>query len=145
MQKLTKVDETRSRFVIRGIAILFVALTACAPDSGNVRSDDEFAIAANSWLGADIKEMLAVWPNPNMRCGPNEIGQAGCAWWRLTNRRNLGVSSDSWTYNYYCEAIVKYDAAGSIIDIDVVRSINCERRFSRGFGLLTRRPAEDSL
>ena len=38
---------------------------------------DEYSIAARSWIGADIEEMLAAWPNPNMQCGSNTIGEVG--------------------------------------------------------------------
>ena len=81
-----------------------------------------------SWLGADIQEMLAVWPSPNMDCGSNKTGQSGCVWWRQFRGSAIGPGPVDY---HHCEVIARYDEAGAITEIDVRRSLDCHRLFRR--------------
>ncbi len=97
-------------------------------------------MAAQSWLGANIEEMIAFWPNPNMRCGSNTIGEAGCAWWRHNQTPAPGGRP---VYDYRCEAIARYNEAGVITKIEVKESSNCDRRFGDQLDQMTRQSASD--
>ena len=120
--------------------VMILMVTSCAQlDTGKVDRDDEYSRAALSWLGADIQEMLAVWPNPNMPCGSNTVGEAGCAWWR---HFGAGDPSGVARLDYYCEAIARYDEVGVITEIDVRRSRYCHRVFNDRFDRMTRRVSE---
>ena len=100
---------------------------------------DEYSMAAQSWLGVNIGEMIAAWPNPNMPCGSNTIGEAGCAWWR---HRQTPPSPDGRpAYDYRCEAIARYNEAGVITKIEVMESSDCHRRYRDQFDRMTRRSA----
>jgi hypothetical protein len=116
--------------------VILLSCTGCAPLANETTSiGDEYSFAAKSWQGSYIEEMIAAWPNPNMYCGSNTIGEAGCAWWR--HNRTPGPSGNP-TYDYRCEAIARYDEAGVIFRIEVRQSINCHRRFKDRFDRMTR-------
>ena len=117
------------------IGLSFLVVSGCAqPDLSEPDGDDGYSIAARSWLGAEVNDMLAVWPNPNMRCGRYTPGQPGCAWWR----HKRGSERRDATFDYHCEAIVRYNADGIITDVDVKRSRHCHRRFRDDFSRMTR-------
>ncbi len=117
---------------------LFILLSCagCVPFANETTSTgDQYSLAALSWQGAYIEEMIAAWPNPNMHCGSNTIGEAGCAWWR---HNQSGAPGGHPTYDYRCEAIVRYDEGGVIFRIEVRQSVNCHRRFKDRFDRMTR-------
>ena len=121
-------------------ASIFFSLLICTGCVELVASEsphtvDEYSIAARSWIGADIEEMLAAWPNPNMQCGSNTIGEAGCVWWRHNQTPAPGGTP---AYEYRCEAIARYNEAGVITRIDVRRSRYCYRRFNDQLDRMTR-------
>ncbi len=118
--------------------VTLLSCAGCAQLSGEYSSSvDDYSMAAKSWLGANIEEMIAAWPNPNMHCGSNTIGEAGCAWWR--HRQTGGGENPS--YNYRCEAIARYNEAGVISRIEVRESLRCDRRFRGQFDRMTRHTA----
>jgi hypothetical protein len=121
-------------------ATIFLSLLICTGCAELVVEStptvDEYSTAARSWIGAHIDEMLAAWPNPNMPCGSNTIGEAGCVWWR-----DLYVGQG----DYHCEAIARYDEAGVITRIDVRRSRYCYRRFGDRFDRMTRRVSRKNI
>ena len=96
---------------------------------------DEFSMAAKSWIGAHIEEMISVWPNPNIHCGKNTIGEAGCAWWRYGQSP---VADGQVTYGYRCEIIARYNEAGVITRIEIRESDRCDRIFAGQFVRMTR-------
>ena len=98
-------------------------------------------MAAKSWPGANIEEMTAVWPNPNMWCGSNTSGEAGRAWWR---HHQTAAPGGNPVYDYRCEAIARYDEAGVITKIEVNESSNCHRRFGGQLDRMTRQTASES-
>lgn len=112
---------------MRILTIFLIVLCAgCAPLTGTTPGDS-FTSAAMSWVGADIQEMLAVWPNPNRKCGANVQGEAGCARWT-----HEGGSVSSWSRyanGYRCDTVAYYDADGTIKSMDVKRSRGCDERF----------------
>ena len=122
------------------IASIILVLTSCAQlDGGTVGRQDDYSNAAMSWLGAEIREMVAVWPSPNMDCGPNKTGQAGCVWWRQFK----GIASGEGPLEHHCEVIARYDEAGVITEIDVRRSRECHRLFgNEQLDRMTRRTSE---
>lgn len=143
----------------RSLIMIFMFIfwvTACAQvDGAKVVQDDEFTKAAMSWEGADIREMLTAWPDPNISCGEDkeievggyEEGRAGCVRW-LYKQQNSGVQPASgapygntvsqWTY-LHCEAIAKFRADLIITVVDVRFSHRCSNLFSKdGFTQMTR-------
>ena len=117
-------------------AVFILVITACAQlDTEEVDRDDDYSTAAMSWLGANMQEMLAAWPEPNMRCSNNKVGRAGCAWWR---HRSGGGRDGHVGYDYNCETVVHYDANLVITDIDVKFSRYCYRLFGDQFEQMTR-------
>jgi hypothetical protein len=121
-------------------ASIIIVVTSCAQlDGGTVDREDDYSNAAMSWLGADIQEMLAVWPSPNMACGSNKVGQTGCVWWRQVT----GIALGQGPMGHHCEVIARYDEAGVITEIDVRRSFDCHRLFKNDqFDRMTRRTSE---
>lgn len=115
-------------------AYVFLSLLVCTGCAElSVKSTpvvDYYSMAARSWIGAHIDEMLVAWPDPNMHCGSNTIGEVGCAWWR-----HVYVGQG----NYHCEAIARYNEAGVITRIEVKRSLYCYRLFEDNFERMTRR------
>jgi hypothetical protein len=123
------------------VSIILVSCTGCAQLADKPPpAVGDYSIAAKSWLGANIEEMIAVWPNPNMRCGSNTIGEAGCAWWRHNQAAAPGGTPN---YDYRCEAIARYNEAGVITKIEVKESSNCHRRFPGQIDRMTRHTSPD--
>lgn len=127
--------QSSLQYMRQAVALLILFFcSGCAQLAGKSTSSvDEYSMAARSWLGAYIEEMTAVWPNPNMHCGSNTIGEAGCVWWR---HRQSGHRNPS--YDYRCEAIARYNEDGVITRIDVRESQRCDRLFRVHFGRMTR-------
>ncbi len=121
---------------------LFIALSFLVVYGCVVTGDDRYSNAAHSWLGADIEEMLAVWPAPNLGGDTYIQGQPGESAWK--HRRFIAAFSTApggvFPGNeYHCEAIARYYAAGKITDVEVKVSRLCYRRFSdEEFSLMTR-------
>lgn len=122
-------------------SIVLVICAGCTHFADNpTPAIGDYSMAAKSWLGANIEEMIAVWPTPNMHCGSNTIGQVGCAWWRHNQTPAPGGRP---VYDYRCEAIARYNEAGVITKIEVIESSNCHRRFGDQLDQMTRQSASD--
>jgi len=121
------------------VSIILVSCAGCAQLADKPPpAVGDYSMAAKSWLGANIEEMIAFWPEPNMRCGSNTIGEAGCAWWR---HRQTGTPGGNPVYDYRCEAIARYNEAGVITKVEVKESRNCHRYFRDRFDRMTRQTA----
>ena len=91
--------------------VILLSCAGCIPlVSESTSTIDQYSMAAKSWQGAYIEEMIAAWPNPNMHCGSNTIG----------------------------EAIARYNEGGVIYRIEVRQSRGCQRRFKDRFDRMTR-------
>lgn len=121
----------QSNAMIRAaVVILLVIFAGCSNfGHGKADPDDLYAVAASSWIGANIKEMVAAWPHSMSSCGSKKGGASGCVWWR---HRQAGSR-----YAFECEAVAYYDEAGVIINVDVRESEDCHRRFERHFERMT--------
>lgn len=121
--------------MLQGSRIGFLALvtlicTGCSRfGHGKADSDDKYAIAASSWVGSNIMEMVAAWPHSMPSCGSKKGGSSGCVWWRHR--------SGSGTFAYECEAVAYFDEAGVITKVVVRRSNDCHRLFERHFERMT--------
>ncbi len=122
-------DEARA-MIKTAIVISLLLFAGCSQfGHGKADSDDKYAIAASSWVGSNIMEMVAAWPHPMPSCGSKKGGASGCVWWR--HRSGGG------TYAYYCETVAYYDEAGVITKVDVRQSDDCHRLFERHFERMT--------
>jgi hypothetical protein len=119
------------------ITIVVFAGAGCAPLSDPPLSGDTYRIAAESWLGADIQEMLAASPNPNRKCGTNEEGVAGCARWDHSRYSRGGPSGPGAT-EYSCVTVAHYNSDGTITEVNVQDSRRCELRYGEQMASMTR-------
>ena len=119
---------------LSAIAAVLLGAGCIYIDTESEYVEDEHSKAANSWLGANIQEMTAIWPPPNMHCGSNTIGEAGCAWWR--HRYESGAVKAA--YGYRCEVIARYNEDGVITRIEVKQSYRCDSYYGDNFERLTR-------
>ena len=111
-----------------GLLISILAVIGCAASGGTPGDEeDSYSRAANSWEGADIREMMAAWPDPNKRYRPPKGGKDGIAWWRHNSWDDQAGFSK---YRYHCETVAHFNSAGTITNIDVKRSLNCYRLFN---------------
>lgn len=127
------------RFFVAAIAVFLIG---CASLTRQSTPTDAYSIVAMSWQGANIQQMLSAWPNPNIRCGPNEAGQPGCARWKHASGSfsgQTGVSADK----HNCDVLAHYDATGLITRIEVRESRNCEVRYADTFPSMAR-PTEEA-
>ena len=113
-----------------GLVILLATFAGCSNfGHGKADPDDKYAVAAASWVGSNIMEMVAAWPHPMPTCGSKKGGASGCVWWR--HRGGTG------TYSYSCETVAYYDEAGVITKVEVRRSNDCHRLFEHYFERMT--------
>lgn len=111
------------------IAISMLICAGCEHFGDGKPDDDKYSIAAASWVGSNIQEMVAAWPHPMKTCGSKKGGATGCVWWRHRSR--------SGSYSYECEAVAYYDEAGVITMVDVKQSHDCHRLFEDHFERMT--------
>lgn len=119
------------------IVIILLACAGCAPLGKSAVTDDNYRLAAMSWVGADIQEMLAAWPNPNRKCGSNRQVEARCARWKHT-----GGTAGYWgsAVSHDCDTVAHYDVAGTVTDIDVNESRRCDDRYGEQLVVMNRGP-----
>ena len=111
------------------LALLIAILILAACDTNPPRIDD-YRYVAYSWTGGNIDEMIAVWGKPNREHEPATAGAPGKARWRSFSRVGTGGTGES--YRYFCEMIARFDEAGSISEIEIVRSQHCRTLYGEG-------------
>ena len=121
----------QARAMIKTAIVISLLLFAGCSQFGHGKADpnDKYAIAASSWVGSNIMEMVAAWPHSMPSCGSRKGGASGCVWWR--HRGGGG------TYAYNCETVAYYDEAGVITKVEVRQSNDCHRLFEHHFERMT--------
>ncbi len=107
--------------------LLALALTGCT-SSGHERADDEsgFHMAAVSWVGAPVSEMVVRWGEPNnLKVEVSEDRDGLVRWRETSNTAALGAG----TRYHTCIAEARYGMDGVITKVDTVSS-NCEQLYS---------------
>jgi hypothetical protein len=122
-------DEARA--MIKTAFVISLLIFAGCSQFGHGKADpnDKYAIAASSWKGSNILEMVAAWPRSMPSCGSKKGRASGCVWWRH--------QSGGRTFPYYCETVAYYDESGVITKVEVRRSDDCHRLFERHFERMT--------
>jgi len=122
-------------------AVISFLCGSCAQLAGEpTPSVDKYSIAAMSWRGAYIEDMVAAWPHPQEKCRSKTVSEGGCVHWR---HHQGGGGNTTPAFNYRCEAIAHFDAAGVITRVEVRESLNCHRRFEWHFDRMTRPHSPD--
>ena len=110
-------------------------LAACGTTAFDGDDDrDAFRVAAVSWVGAPLDDMIAVWGKPSERIIEPTEERSGVARWRDT------YSSGSATQNvigHRCIVEVRYGVDGTILKVDTI-SRECDDRYGEVMDELTR-------
>ena len=108
------------------IVVLFL-LAACSAWTGSAPNESRFSIAAESWTGAPLDEMIAVWGPPRQYLDDSDTEGAGIAVWRST-----------WGDAYRCNISAWYDPERIVTRIDVT-SYKCDEKYEEHLDMLMRR------
>ena len=109
------------------IMLLLVLCAGCAAWTGPP-NESRFTRAAESWTGAPLDDMIAVWGPPRQFLDDSEIEGAGIAIWRST-----------WGDAYRCNINAWYDPERIVTRIDVT-SYKCDEKYEEYLdGLMRRR------
>ena len=106
--------------------LVFFALAACSSWTGPA-NQSRFEQAAESWTGAPLDDMIAVYGPPRTFLEDSEIEGAGIAIWRST----LGDS-------YRCNISAWYDPDRIVTRIDVT-SHKCDEKYAEYPDMLMRK------
>ncbi len=118
------------------VVIAILTVFGCATTND---ISDRYTLAANSWKGASIEEMVAAWSTPNAGFLPADGEQNGIAGWSVLYESGVDSSMGHRKRTYYhCTTFAHFDSNGTILRIEVRNSRNCDRRFENQFELMTR-------
>ena len=110
-------------------------LTACAAERTDVdRNNGEFTAAAQSWVGADVNDMIRVWGKPTSQSSASP-GKEGLVHWSVLGYR--GGSAGSSPAGSRC-IVDAYTAADGTISRVEVTSRGCDEKFASRMHLLRR-------
>ena len=111
----------------RVVVPLLLLCAACSTWTGPP-NESRFTRAAESWTGAPLDDMIAVWGPPRQFLDDSEIEGAGIAIWRST-----------WGDAYRCNINAWYDPDRIVTRIDVT-SYRCDEKYEEYLdGLMRRR------
>ena len=108
------------------IPFLFLA-AGCSSWTGGPPSESRFERAAESWTGAPLDEMIAVYGPPRTYLKDTEIDGAGIAIWRSTMGDRYRCNINAW-----------YDPERIVTRIDVT-SYKCDEQYEERLDMLTRK------
>jgi len=108
--------------------VLAVILAAC---SGTMPQTDKYRLAANSWEGEAIQDMVTAWGTPNIGYVPPKEGNLGVAGWAAHRR----TPND----DYRCKTMAYFDESGAITEVDVEYSRSCQRPYKDKLEQMTRK------
>lgn len=101
-----------------GICLLFV-MSACGLTVEEERSAEEpFHTAVESWIGANIEEMVETWGRPDEFRSYNGIDEPMIAYWEFRSVKGgslAGSPGASTRLIRKCEAFIVADEAGTIL------------------------------
>ncbi len=120
------------------LTVVFAILTVfgCATTNDSL---DRYTLAADSWKGASIEEMVAAWSTPNAGFSPADGEQNGIAGWDVYYESGVDSSMGHGKRTYYhCTTFAHFDSNGTILRIEVRNSRYCDRRFENQFESMTR-------
>ena len=109
------------------LCVVLFLLAGCSAWTGSAPNESRFSIAAESWTGAPLDEMIAVWGPPRQFLDDSEIEGAGIAVWRST-----------WGDAYRCNINAWYDPERIVTRIDVT-SYKCDEKYEEHLDMLMRR------
>ena len=107
--------------------IVIFSLAACSAWTGSAPNESRFSTAAESWTGASLDEMIAVWGPPRRYLEDPEMEDAGIAIWRST-----------WGDAYRCNISAWCDPDRIVTRIDVT-SHKCDENYEEHLDMLIRR------
>ena len=118
------------------VVIAILTVFGCATTND---ISDRYTLAANSWKGASIEEMVAAWRTPNAGFLPADGEQNGIAGWDVYYESGVDSSMGHRKRTYYhCTTYAHFDSNGTILRIEVRNSRYCDSRFENQFELMTR-------
>jgi hypothetical protein len=119
------------------LSVVFAILTVFGCATTNDISD-RYTLAANSWKGTSIEEMVAAWSTPNAGFLPAEGEQNGIAGWNVFYESGIDSSMGQGKRTYYrCTTFAHFNSNGTIVRIEVRNSRFCDRRFENQFEAMT--------
>jgi hypothetical protein len=123
--------------------MVFVVIAVLGCTTGNATDDahDRYALAARSWMGAGIGEMIAAWGDPTRRFELPEGEKEGIAWWESFSEEG-GHGGRGKTTRYHCSAVAHFNSNLIISNIEILRSRDCDRLYGSRFESMTRERVE---
>jgi hypothetical protein len=131
-------DSPPASTVFRPFIVLVIfALSGCTASRALTgHEEDRFSLAAKSWEGANIVEMMAAWGPPNRREKPVDGENDGIAWWEYQSKKPVKEAHGS--ARYHCSALAHFNSNLIIMRIEVKHSRDCHRLFEGQFEAMTR-------
>ena len=127
------------------IVIVIFAMSGCTTSGGvAVSEQDRYALAAKSWEGASLPEMLAAWGPPNRAERPPKGETDGMAWWEYSSPKS-GSDQHGKTYRYYCSTVAHFNSNLTITSIEVKSSRDCQRLYEGQFESMMRHRVKPDL
>ena len=118
------------------VFLALACLSGCSTWSGaSGEAPNLYEYAANSWIGAQIEQMVAAWGTPNRGYHPANGEEEGVAGWGIWSRTGIG---DNKEYRYRCETLAYFDSEGIIMRIVVTHAHSCDRPYKGQFERMTR-------
>ena len=118
------------------VFLVVVLLSGCSSWSGaGGEARNLYEYAANSWIGAQIEQMVEAWGTPNRGYYPASSEEEGVAGWSVWSQTGIGANRE---YRYRCETLAYFDSDGIIIRIVVKHAHSCDRRYQGQFKRMTR-------
>ena len=109
------------------VVLAFVFISGCSTWGGaSGQATNLYKYAANSWIGAQIEQMVAAWGTPNRGYYPAKGEEQGVAGWGIWSQTGIG---DNKEYRYRCETLAYFDAEGIITRIVVKHALSCDRPY----------------
>ena len=118
------------------VFLVVVFLSGCSGWGGaGGEAKNLYEYAANSWVGAQIEQMVAAWGTPNRGYYPASSEEEGVAGWSVWSQTGIGANRE---YRYRCETLAYFDSDGIIIRIVVKHAHSCDRPYAGQFKRMTR-------
>ena len=116
------------------IVAAMVFLVACTTGGQSVDAPSPFELAAHSWIGASVDEMIAVWGEPTSLLNERARDGHGIAHWKSGGRGGFGMNLAS---SRRC-AVDAYFLEDRVIRRVTVSGPRCDERYAKYLDELTR-------
>ena len=124
-------------FHLRIVLVIFTISGCTTSVDVAVTEQDRYALAAKSWEGASLPEMIAAWGPPNRAEQPPKGETDGFVWWEYYSPQRRS-DQHGITYRYYCSAVAHFNSTLTITSIEIKHSRNCYRLYEGQFESMTR-------